>query len=372
MHCPGRGAEEFQFLIMTPLIRKDSAMPDKRIVWWLLSGCLLIFLMVVIGGITRLTGSGLSITEWNVIMGIIPPLNAHDWHIAFAKYQLSPQFQKVNSGMILEEFKSIFMWEYIHRLIGRLIGMVFLLPFCWFLFTRRLDKPLLLRLLLLFGLGGLQGFLGWYMVSSGLINNPHVSHYRLAIHLITAFVTFGFVFYTAQDLRYPRASVSNPVLKQITTFILSVLVLQIVYGALVAGLHAGLVYNTFPRMGEHWIASGIFNLTPVWRNLTENMICVQFIHRSMAWLIVLLSIVFLIQLRKAALTHAQGRAATIFIAALFIQFLLGMLTLLYYVPVPLAVLHQSGAFALFTAVLYLRHRLGSSSVPANRSSFPPI
>jgi len=180
----------------------SSPSPDKSIIIWLLSGCLLIYLMVVVGGITRLSGSGLSITEWNVIMGAVPPLSQQDWQDTYQKYQQSPQFQKVNYDMKLDEFKSIFFWEYLHRLIGRLLGIVFIIPFFYFLVKKKLESNLIKKLLVIFLLGGLQGFIGWYMVKSGLIDNPHVSHYRLATHLITAFITFGFTFYVALGLIY--------------------------------------------------------------------------------------------------------------------------------------------------------------------------
>ncbi|MFI5148174.1 MAG: COX15/CtaA family protein [Bacteroidia bacterium] len=339
----------------------DSTFPKKAIVVWLLSGCVLVFLMVVIGGITRLTGSGLSITEWNVIMGAIPPMNVHDWQLAFEKYQLSPQFQKVNFGMSLSEFKSIFLWEYVHRLTGRITGIVFLIPFLFFLFRKKISKPLFIQLILLFGLGALQGFLGWFMVRSGLVNNPHVSHYRLALHLFTAFITFGFTFWIALNILFPNKSDTHSGLRRLTAFLLLLLLLQIIYGALVAGLHAGLTYNTFPKMGDHWIAPGLSALTPVWKNLFENMVCVQFIHRCIAWVLIALSLWVLLKIRNAGLSRIQHKAVSFFCVALGMQFVLGVCTLLFFVPVPLAVIHQAGAFALFTSLLYLQHRLGSGA-----------
>ena len=168
---------------------------NKKIIFWLYSGCILVFAMVVIGGITRLTGSGLSITEWKVITGTLPPLNETDWQLEFAQYQLSPQFQKINSDFNIEDFKQIYFWEYFHRLIGRMIGIVFIIPFLYFYFKKQIDKKLLPKLIIIFLLGAWQGFLGWYMVKSGLQNNPFVSHYRLAIHLVNAFLTFGYIFW---------------------------------------------------------------------------------------------------------------------------------------------------------------------------------
>ena len=317
------------------------------IVVWLLTGCLLIFLMVIIGGITRLTGSGLSITEWNVVMGTIPPINHQDWQIAFEKYQQSPQFQKVNFDMKLEDFKSIFLWEYIHRLLGRLIGLVFLIPFLYFLITKKLEKSLIRKLLLLFALGGLQGFLGWFMVKSGLVNNPHVSHYRLAIHLLMAFITFGLTFWIALGLIYPHASTqpSAPpkIIKTTSRVILLLVIVQIIYGAFVAGLHAGRIYNTFPKMGNEWIAEAVTALEPFWRNLTENLAGVQFVHRCIAW--ILIGSIFLLWLlaRNTHLTSTQKKGINALLIIVILQFCLGVFTLFFAVPIILAVLHQVGA-----------------------------
>ena len=211
--------------------------PNKAIILWLMSGCILIFAMVVIGGITRLTHSGLSITEWKPIMGSIPPLNDNDWNEVFKKYQDTPEFQKINFDMGLDEFKYIFMWEFIHRLIGRLIGVVFIIPFIYFVYKRMLDKLMMRRSMFLFLLGGLQGVLGWYMVYSGLQDDPHVSHYRLAAHLITAFITFGFTLWFALDLIYPKENENNiskssdhKVLYQLSKVILVLVVIQIKVG----------------------------------------------------------------------------------------------------------------------------------------------
>src|SRR5436190_8910788 len=224
---------------------------NKPIILWLLSGCILIFLMVVIGGITRLTGSGLSITEWNVVMGAIPPLNDTQWNEAFDKYKAIPQFQKLNYSFSLDDFKKIFFWEYLHRLVGRLVGIVFLLPFIYFLITKQLDKPMIRKAIFLFALGGLQGFLGWFMVKSGLSERTSVSHYRLAIHLVAAFITFAFTLWYALELIYmneKRNSLLRKNYSGITRFLFATVLLQVIYGAFVAGLHAGKFANTFPTM----------------------------------------------------------------------------------------------------------------------------
>ena len=333
---------------------------NKPIIIWLLSGCLLIFLMVVIGGITRLTHSGLSITEWKPIMGTIPPISDADWQDVFTKYQQTPEFQKINYDMKIDEFKFIFFWEFIHRLIGRLIGVVFIIPFIYFMIKKRLDKQLIQRSLFLFLMGGLQGTIGWYMVYSGLIKDPHVSHYRLALHLITAFITFGFTLWFALDLIYPsngstKGSVSS--LYQMSRALLAIVIVQIVYGAFVAGLHAGKSYNTFPKMNDEWISSAITSMEPYWRNLTENQAGVQFIHRCIAWLLVVLIGYFWYLSKKFPLSKRQNTAVNLIVVVLVYQFLLGVFTLLYAVPITLGVLHQMGAFFLFSASVFLVHQM---------------
>jgi len=333
----------------------------KKIAFWLLSGCFLVFLMVIIGGITRATGSGLSITEWNIVTGTFPPLNEQDWLGTFDKYKHSPQFLLLNAGFGLNEFKSIFWWEYVHRLLGRVIGLTFLLPFFYFLFTKQIQAPLRKKLLFLLALGTLQGFLGWFMVKSGLVNLPQVSHYRLAIHLVMAFLIFGFAFHLALGLLYPVQKQTLSRVRKIENaawaiFFLSLL--QIIYGALVAGLHGGTVYNTFPKMGSGWVPPEVTSLFPSWKNLTENLVTVQFIHRCMAWLLLLLAgLLWFFSTKSKALSAPQTKAVHVFLFLLTLQFSLGILTLLSSVILPLAILHQAGAFFLFAGILHLLHRL---------------
>jgi cytochrome c oxidase assembly protein subunit 15 len=334
-------------------------MDDKRnkpIIIWLLTGCLLIFLMVIIGGITRLTNSGLSMVDWNPIMGFIPPLNQLDWNVTFEKYKLYPEYQLVNSHFTLEEFKSIFFWEYFHRLIGRVIGMVFIIPFIYFLIKKMLSKKLLIQSLVLFGMGGLQGFIGWWMVKSGLVKDPDVSHIRLAIHLITAFLTFAYTFWVALGLMYQdieNKHVKN--LKNIISIIFGVTVLQIIYGAFVAGLNAGFVMNTFPKMGDQWINDSVTALSPTWLNFVEGIGGVQFIHRYLAYLVVGLIVYFVIKSRKYQLSVRQKNSTNILLYAVLFQFLLGVFTLIMSVPIWLGVLHQLGAFLLLTAIVFAMH-----------------
>lgn len=334
-------------------------MDDKRnkpIIIWLLTGCLLIFLMVIIGGITRLTNSGLSMVDWNPIMGFIPPLNEVDWNVAFEKYKLYPEYQLVNSHFTLEEFKSIFFWEYFHRLIGRVIGVVFLLPFIYFLSKKMLPKKLFIQCLVLFGMGGLQGFIGWWMVKSGLVKDPDVSHFRLAIHLITAFLTFAYTFWMALGLMYQGIENKYVVnLKTIISIIFGVTVLQIIYGAFVAGLNAGFVMNTFPKMGDQWISDSVTALSPTWLNFVEGIGGVQFIHRYLAYLVVGLIVYFVVRSRKYELSVRQKNSTNILLYAVLFQFLLGVFTLIMSVPIWLGVLHQLGAFLLLTAIVYSSH-----------------
>ncbi len=329
---------------------------NRQIAIWLFSGCFLIFVMVVVGGITRLTGSGLSITEWKPIMGSIPPLNETEWNIAFEKYKQIPQFQKINYQFNLADFKSIFWWEFIHRLIGRLIGVVFIIPFLYFFFKNKFEKKTCNKMLLLFLLGGLQGFLGWFMVSSGLAERTSVSHIRLAIHLITAFITFAFTFYFALELWYSekvRNEIINSKLRSIIKIIFSVLILQIIYGALVAGLHAGKMYNTFPLMAGQIIPNGMGLMQPLIINFFDNPIAVQFIHRFFAFTLVILCTWLFIISKKEKLEKIQQTGINWLMIALTIQFLLGVLTLLTQVNIALASIHQIGAFFLFSVIIYL-------------------
>ncbi len=332
---------------------------SRPIITWLFAGCFLIFAMVILGGITRLTGSGLSITEWDVIMGAVPPLNQGDWNTAFDKYKQSPQYQKVNTGMTVEEFKSIFYWEYFHRLVGRLLGVVFIIPFVYFLFKKMLSLPLIRKLVIIFLLGGLQGFLGWYMVASGLVNMPSVSHYRLALHLITAFITYGYTLWVALDLIYQDKNTKrkniSPGFRNLVFTISILVIIQIIYGAFTAGLHGGKVYNTFPKMGDEWFPSTIVALNPLWTNFFENFIGVQFVHRYLGSLLVVLGFILIYIYRKQQIP-SLSTPILFFIIALVIQFTLGVTTLLYAAPITLAALHQIGGFVLFSSIVLLANR----------------
>ena len=339
-----------------------------NIVLWLFSGCSLIFVMVVVGGITRLTGSGLSITKWDVVTGAIPPVTDVAWEKEFEHYKQTPQFHQINSHFGIKDFKAIYWWEYIHRLIGRIIGIVFIVPYFWFLLTRQLSRNLALKYLILFFLGGLQGFIGWYMVKSGLVNIPSVSHYRLALHLITAFMTFGLTFWFAFELIHSeklRLTGWHRKLFRLSVFAFCITVLQIIYGAFVAGLKAGYIYNTWPLMGDKLIADSVIvalnqsGFTSIFNDLSG----VQFVHRYLAYAVafLILGIWWYVRRKQDSdsykLSKGQLVAVNIVAAAVLLQFVLGVITLLYGVPVILGVLHQVGAFLLFSSLIYLLHRL---------------
>jgi cytochrome c oxidase assembly protein subunit 15 len=334
-----------------------------NVVLWLLTGCLLIFIMVIIGGITRLTGSGLSITEWKVVTGTLPPLNEDQWLKEFHLYMDSPQFKLINSHFGLEEFKEIYWWEYIHRLLGRLIGLVFVIPFIWFLITKQLSRPMVWKSLILFFMGALQGFIGWYMVKSGLVDRPSVSHLRLALHLSTAFATFGLTFWFALGLLDTQRIQPGPELRKMRTgiwIVFVILVAQIVYGAFVAGLKAGLIYNTWPMMEGSWVAGSVTYAWEQmgWLALRDNMAMVQFIHRNLAIIFVIAFEVLYWRSRKySVLSSKQKFAFQLVTAATVLQFTLGVITLLLAVPVFMGVIHQAGAFLLLTAMIYLVHCL---------------
>ncbi|SEK58018.1 COX15/CtaA family protein [Nitrosovibrio tenuis] len=334
---------------------------QKSIAVWLLACCALVFAMVVVGGVTRLTESGLSIVEWQPIVGTMPPLSQKDWDELFEKYHQSPQYKKVNLGMSLDEFKGIFWWEYFHRLLGRVIGLAFFIPFLYFMAKKAIDRPLGLRLTGIFILGGLQGAMGWYMVKSGLVDNPHVSQYRLTAHLGLAFIIYATMFWVALELLSPtRASHGNIRLRRIRRFsviITTLIFIMILSGGFVAGIRAGLAYNTFPLMNGHFIPPEIFILEPWYRNFFDNMATVQFDHRMIAWTLAILIPIFWYKSRGLPLSGPARFSCSLLLVMLAIQISLGISTLLLVVPLPLAAAHQAGAVLLFTAALWVNHQL---------------
>jgi cytochrome c oxidase assembly protein subunit 15 len=320
---------------------------QKRITNWLFFCAGLIFMMIVLGGATRLTGSGLSIVDWKPVSGILPPLTHAGWQDLFQAYQTSPEYQKVNYDMTLEEFKGIFWLEFIHRLWGRLIGLAFLIPMVMSLRYTNLRRQVFPKLFGIWLLGGLQGVVGWYMVKSGLHKDPHVSHYRLAMHLLLGFTTYALTLMYAlklnlqrriQELALPSSS------KSISLFLLFLFGLTVFYGALVAGLKAGLIYNTFPTMDGYWLPPELIHLQPWWLNFLENHATVQWTHRILALLTTLSAILFAWQQRF-------NGASLWVVAAVLLQASLGIATLLYQVPVLLGVLHQAGALLILTALI---------------------
>ncbi|MBN9413162.1 MAG: COX15/CtaA family protein [Candidatus Paracaedimonas acanthamoebae] len=299
-------------------------------------GSALIFVMVLLGGVTRLSGSGLSIVEWQLFQGIFPPLTQHDWMALFSQYQASPEYQKINFGMGLIEFKQIFWLEYIHRLWGRLIGLYFLFLIFYALRKKSL-RSYVASLLALWVLGGIQGVVGWYMVKSGLVEDPYVSPYRLSMHLMLAILTYGWALNLGLKLWYARKGTWN--YREITA--VSFVLLTILFGGLVAGHKAGLIYNTFPLMGETWIPEELFFETPWWKDLIHNPVSIQFIHR-------LLAMITFIFLGYLALQRRGFYSVVFAIATL--QAILGISTLLLHVPLFLAASHQAIAIVLLTSL----------------------
>lgn len=333
---------------------------------WLVICCLFVVAILVVGGVTRLTHSGLSITEWQPIVGTVPPLSAERWDEAFAKYQATPEYRLVNRGMSLAAFKSIFWWEYVHRLLGRLVGVAFALPLVWFVVRRKLPAGLAPSLIAIFALGALQGALGWYMVQSGLVDDPRVSQLRLAAHLGLALLIFAGMLWLALSLLRPHAVLpaeasametdGATALRRFALLIVALVFVQAIAGGLVAGIRAGLAYNTFPLMNGQLVPPEILSLEPWYRNFTDNMATVQFDHRAIAWLLALLIPVFWFLVRPHALPRVR-LSADLLLAALLLQFALGVATLLLVVPVPLAAAHQAGAVLLFAAALNAAHAL---------------
>jgi cytochrome c oxidase assembly protein subunit 15 len=331
---------------------------DRTIAIWLLVCCATIFCMVVLGGVTRLTGSGLSMVEWEPILGVLPPLSEAEWQETFAKYQQYPEYRLKNSHLDVEGFKGIFWLEYFHRLLGRGIGMLFGLPFLYFLLRRQIDRPLAPKLVFLFVLGGLQGLMGWYMVQSGMVDDPHVSQYRLTAHLLLAIFIYGYMLWLALDLLRGRDRVKVRTGWLTGAFWLTGLVLlTIASGGFVAGLKAGFTYNTFPLMNGKWVPDGLLLMEPLWRNLFENITTVQFNHRLLAISVALAVVGFWWSARRRARTAEVRLALNLLLAAVVLQVSLGIATLLMVVPIPLAAAHQAGAVILLTAVINAADRL---------------
>ncbi|MCB4809175.1 COX15/CtaA family protein [Tamlana sp. 62-3] len=335
-------------------MKKDN----KKVIYWLFTGCVLIFIMVIVGGITRLTHSGLSISNYKLISGTIPPMNDTEWQEAFELYQQYPEYQKLNNHFNLQDFKDIYFWEWLHRVIGRFIGLVFFIPFIYFLITKQLSKPTIKKAIILMCMGAFQGFLGWYMVKSGLVDNPDVSHFRLAAHLTTAFLTFAYTFWVALDLIYPNKKDINIPFRNLVRLTYIIIVLQIIYGAFVAGLDAGFIHNHWPLMseGKFMHETVYIEQSPLIKNFIEGKSGVQFVHRCLAYIVVAFVVIVYVKSRKLILTLPQNRAINSILIIVFFQFVLGVLTIMLQVPVWLGVAHQVGAFFLLTAITFTLHR----------------
>lgn len=335
----------------------DDVTPDRsrptQLSWWLFTVAALVFAMVVVGGATRLTQSGLSMTTWEPVSGAVPPLSDSAWQTEFDNYRATPEYRIVNNRMTLSEFKGIFWWEFTHRLLGRIIGLALVVPFGWFLFRRAIPKGYGGRIALLIALVGLQGAIGWWMVASGLVDRPDVAHERLAIHLVTALILLAALVWTALDLRAlgaGRHRVEGRPRRWIAPFTV-LLFVQFVLGAFVAGLDAGKMFNTWPLMNGAVFPRGIGEMSPVWSNVVDNPIAVQFLHR---WTAVVVAIA---ALGVAALLFRAGakRIATALEVVVLVQFLLGVLTLLHAVPVALGVAHQAVGTLLLVVTVVAAH-----------------
>ena len=330
---------------------------NRLVARWLLACCALVFIMVVLGGVTRLTGSGLSLVDWRPVTGILPPLSDEAWQRTFEMYQQTPEFQKVNADMDVDGFKGIFWLEYLHRLLGRAIGIAFLLPFLYFAWRGFIRRDEWLKYGAMFALGGLQGVLGWYMVKSGLIDNPAVSQYRLTAHLSAAFLIYAYMFWVALSLLYPSDSTRRHPWYGITVALSAVIVVTVISGGFVAGLKAGKIYNTFPMMGNYWVPPDVMALDPWWLNFFENMATVQFDHRILAITTFLLIIVYWYRMPRSDLPARVAKGVNALLHTAILQVALGIATLLLVVPIALAAAHQAIAMILFTVALYLCHGL---------------
>ena len=339
---------------------------------WLLSIAALIALMVLVGGATRLTESGLSIVEWKPVTGALPPLGEAQWRQAFEGYKTIPQYRELNAGMDLGQFKTIFWWEWSHRLLGRVIGVAYLLPFLWFLWRGALGADLKRRLWLIFGLGALQGAVGWWMVASGLTQRVEVSQYRLATHLVLALLIYASIVWTLRRLAQTPPPAVTPRLRITALVLLGLTFVQLYLGALVAGLRAGLVYNTWPDIDGGLVpaAARLFFETPWWRNLFDNTLTVQFEHRITAYTLFALAVLHAVDAIRSRAGLAAIRGALWLAAAVTLQATLGVLTLLHHVPIDLALTHQAVAIAVLTLAVVQAERLAARQSESQPQPLP--
>jgi len=318
---------------------------------WLCCCSLLVFSMILLGAAVRLTGSGLSMVDWKPLMGIVPPLSEVEWHRVFDQYKLFPEYRIVNHRMHLSEFKFIFLMEYAHRVLGRVIGLAFFLPFVFFLVTKKLSAPLVPRLWALFVLGAVQGGVGWYMVKSGLVDDPHVSQYRLTLHLMIAIAIYLYLLRLVVGLLSRPVFRINRKLRNLGITVLGLLLLTVTTGGFVAGTRAGFIYNTFPKMGGEWIPRQLWAISPIWTNLFENPVTIQFIHRWLATVVLLVVIAYAIRIYRARAFPYASFISMGLCFAVISQVGLGIFTLICRVPTTLGVAHQGGALILLSLLI---------------------
>jgi cytochrome c oxidase assembly protein subunit 15 len=322
---------------------------DRRnLIIWLASVCIVVYLMIIVGGVTRLTQSGLSMVDWQPVTGIIPPITDQEWQQEFSAYKQYPEYQKINRGMSLDEFKGIFFWEYSHRVLGRVIGMIFFIPFVIFLMLGKIERQFRPRLWIALVLGGLQGLMGWYMVKSGLVDEPRVSHYRLAAHLLLAVAILVFLFWLILDMAEVRRAKVSPAIRWLGSGLSVLLFLQLLFGAFTAGLDAGYGFNTYPLMHGQFLADAAVMMQPFWHNLIENGVMTQFLHRWLGALLLLgVGLLSIMSLRAGVLVWPIIMLAIVTLT----QFLLGVATLLLSVPVGLGSAHQAIACLMVLAMV---------------------
>lgn len=330
----------------------------KPVIIWLFTGAILVFIMTAIGGITRLTESGLSMVDWNLIMGAVPPLSEEAWQETFEQYQQFPEYKITHSHFELDDFKSIFFWEYLHRLFGRLIGLVFIIPFIIFIRKGLIKGKLLKQLTFLLGMGAFQGFLGWYMVSSGLVHEPRVSHFRLAAHLSTAFFTISYSVWLALGLMQKEDSkpTITPQLQKLTWISLVTLAVQIIFGAFVAGKDAGVIHNFWPNMNPgEFISPEVFSGSFL-DTIINNPSGIQFAHRYIAYIVVIMVLAIWYKSRDTIIDTETKKRYNIILGIVVFQFIIGVLTLLMQVPLSLGLIHQLGALLLLLSFIYTLRR----------------
>jgi cytochrome c oxidase assembly protein subunit 15 len=320
------------------------------VVVWLCICATLVFAMVLLGGAVRLTGSGLSMVDWKPLMGFLPPVSEIAWTQVFTQYQQYPEYKLVNTQMNLEQFKFIYLMEYSHRNLGRLIGLAFFLPFIYFLVSRRLSASLIPKLWILFALGAVQGGIGWYMVKSGLVDNPRVSQYRLVIHLVTAVIIYAYMIRVLVGL-LPGLHIAWTGVRSFGLVVLSIILIMIASGGFVAGTHAGFIYNTFPTMGGQWVPPQLDALSPLWRNFFENAVTIQFTHRVLALVVLVLVFIYGLILITRRRSDQDALVGTGLLIAVVLQVCLGIFTLVSGVPAVLGVAHQAGALILLTVTV---------------------